>query len=187
MQIALAFFYSLFPGFSLEGYAPDTDLDNVRDRFIGILLGLIVTMLVFQYVWPERAMDRLRDILRQSLRQLATLLVIPAAETPVKQAKPKAETLIAGISGELHRARHEAELTSFETGEPQTRESVSSGDLETILSHAEHMLALATSLTSDSTWQEWQQMPAHAQATESALRNAVARRVERAADGDDAK
>src|SRR5438477_1098438 len=50
LQIAFAFFYSVF-----QGYAPDTDLDNVRNRVIGILFGLIVTGLVFQYVWPERA------------------------------------------------------------------------------------------------------------------------------------
>jgi uncharacterized membrane protein YccC len=50
LQIAFAFFYSVF-----QGYAPDTDLDNVRNRVIGILLGLIVTAFVFQYIWPERA------------------------------------------------------------------------------------------------------------------------------------
>src|SRR4030095_1444894 len=49
-QIAFAFFLSMF-----QGYAPDTDLDKVRDRFVGILIGLIVTALVFHYIWPERA------------------------------------------------------------------------------------------------------------------------------------
>jgi len=53
LQLAFAFFYSVF-----QGYAPDTDLDNVRNRVVGILLGLIVTGLVFQYVWPERASQR---------------------------------------------------------------------------------------------------------------------------------
>src|SRR6266481_9902969 len=38
LQIAFAFFYSVF-----QGYAPDTDLDNVRNRVVGILFGLIVT------------------------------------------------------------------------------------------------------------------------------------------------
>jgi multidrug resistance protein MdtO len=50
LQLAFAFFYSVF-----RGYAPDTDLDNVRNRVVGILFGLIVTGLVFQYIWPERA------------------------------------------------------------------------------------------------------------------------------------
>ena len=45
LQIAFAFFYSVF-----QGYAPDTDLDNVRNRVVGILFGLIVTGLVFRYI-----------------------------------------------------------------------------------------------------------------------------------------
>ena len=65
LQIAFAFFYSVF-----QGYAPDTDLDNVRNRVVGILFGLIVTGLVFPYIWPERTIDRLRDALRAALRQL---------------------------------------------------------------------------------------------------------------------
>ncbi len=48
LQIAFAFFYSVF-----QGFAPDTDLDNVRDRVVGILFGLVVTGLVFHYIWPE--------------------------------------------------------------------------------------------------------------------------------------
>ena len=49
-QIAFAFFLSMF-----QGFAPDTDLDKIRDRVIGILIGLAVTTVIFHYVWPERA------------------------------------------------------------------------------------------------------------------------------------
>jgi uncharacterized membrane protein YccC len=49
-QIAFAFFLSMF-----QGYAPDTDLDKIRDRVVGILIGLAVTALVFHYIWPEQA------------------------------------------------------------------------------------------------------------------------------------
>jgi len=48
-QIAFAFFLSMF-----QGYAPDTDLDKIRDRVVGILLGIAVTTVIFQYIWPER-------------------------------------------------------------------------------------------------------------------------------------
>jgi len=54
LQLAFAFFYSVF-----QGYAPDTDLDNVRNRVVGILFGLIVTGLVFLYIWTER--DRIES------------------------------------------------------------------------------------------------------------------------------
>jgi len=49
-QIAFAFFLSMF-----QGYAPDTDLDKIRDRVVGILIGLAVTTVIFHYIWPERA------------------------------------------------------------------------------------------------------------------------------------
>ena len=52
IQIAFAFFLSVF-----QGYAPDTDLDKVRNRVVGILLGLTVTAFVFNYIWPEGAVD----------------------------------------------------------------------------------------------------------------------------------
>src|SRR5438552_7408308 len=180
LQIAFAFFYSVF-----QGYAPDTDLDNVRNRVVGILFGLIVTGLVFRYIWPERTIDRLRGALRQVLLQLAKLLVIPSPQTAVKKAKPKAQVLVAEISRELEQAKRQAELTGFEIGEPQAGDRVSLGNLEATLSRAEHMLNLATSLTTDSAWTEWQQLPPDAQHAESELRNAIAKRVERAAASDE--
>jgi len=180
LQIAFAFFYSVF-----QGYAPDTDLDNVRNRVIGILFGLIVTGLVFEYIWPERTIDRVRGALRQVLLQLAKLLVIPSPQTAVKEAKPKAQALVGEISRELEQAQRQAELTGFEIGEPQAGDRVSLGNLEATLSRAEHMLDLATSLTTDSAWTEWQQLPPDAQHAESELRKAIAKRVERAAASDE--
>src|SRR5881227_979465 len=180
LQIAFAFFYSVF-----QGYAPDTDLDNVRNRVVGILFGLIVTGFVFRYIWPERTIDRLRGALRQVLLQLAKLLVIPSPQTAVKEAKPKAQALVAEISRELEQAQRQAELTGFEIGEAQAGDRVSLGNLEAALSRAEHMLNLATSLTTDSAWTEWQQLPPDVQHAESELRNAIAKRVERAAASDE--
>src|SRR5438874_2682935 len=129
LQIAFAFFYSVF-----QGYAPDTDLDNVRNRVVGILFGLVVTGFVFRYIWPERTIDRLRGALRQALQQLARLLVIPSPQTAVKQAKPKAQALVAEISRELEQAQRQAELTGFEIGEAQAGDRGSLGNLEATLS-----------------------------------------------------
>ena len=182
LQIAFAFFYSLFQSF--QDYRPDTDLDNVRNRVVGILLGLFVTAVVFQYIWPERAIDRLRDCLRQALAELAKLLVIPSPETPVTESKSNAKALIAEISRELEQAQRQAELTSFEIDEPRAGDRISLGNLETTLSRAEHVLTLATSLSSDSSWNEWRQLPPGVQAAESELRNAIAKRIERAGVSD---
>src|SRR6266404_2331129 len=162
LQIAFAFFYSVF-----QGYAPDTDLDNVRDRVVGILFGLIVTGVVFAYIWPEHTIDRLRDALRAALRQLAQLLEIPRPETSIETGKAEAHSLIAGTSRSFDQAKRYVELTQFEFEESPDREQTSLGNLEGTLSRAEHMLALATSLTSDSAWNEWQQLPPDAQNAES--------------------
>src|SRR6266436_3851266 len=106
LQIAFAFFYSVF-----QGYAPDTDLDNVRDRVVGILFGLIVTGVVFAYIWPEHTIDRLRDVLRQALRQLARLLKIPRPQMSIEAANTEADSLIGETLKSFDQARRYLELT----------------------------------------------------------------------------
>jgi uncharacterized membrane protein YccC len=48
LQIGLAFYMCL-----LQSFEPDTDFTKIRDRLIGIILGIIVTTLVYRYLWPE--------------------------------------------------------------------------------------------------------------------------------------
>jgi len=180
LQIAFAFFYSVF-----QGYAPDTDLDNVRNRVVGILFGLIVTGLIFRYIWPEHTIDRLRDGLRQALRQLARLLEIPRPKTPLEKAKAEAHDLIPETSKTFKQARRYAELTTFEFEESPNRDRTSLGNLEETLSRAEDVFGVATSLVSEEALASWQQLPAAAQIAESDLRDAAAKRIERAAASDE--
>lgn len=49
LQIALAFFLSVF-----QGFAPGTGLDVIRDRLAGIIFGIVVTSVVFRYLWPDQ-------------------------------------------------------------------------------------------------------------------------------------
>src|SRR5881275_1835832 len=176
LQIAFAFFYSVF-----QGYAPDTDLDNVRNRVVGILFGLIVIGLVFRYIWPERTIDRLRDALRAALRQLARLLETPRPGSSIETAKLEAHNLLAETSNSFQQARRYAELTTFEFEESPNRDRTSLGNLEETLSRAEDVFGVATSLVSEEALASWQQLPAAAQIAESDLRDAAAKRIERAA------
>ena len=48
LQIALAFYMCV-----LQSFEPDTDFTKIRDRLMGIILGIVVTTLVYRYVWPE--------------------------------------------------------------------------------------------------------------------------------------
>jgi uncharacterized membrane protein YccC len=141
LQIAFAFFYSVF-----QGYAPDTDLDNVRDRVVGILFGLIVTGVVFAYIWPEHTIDRLRDALRTTLRQLARLLEIPRPETSIETGKAETHSLIAATSGSFDQVKRYVQLTQFEFEESPDRDRTSLENLEETLSRAEEILASAKSL-----------------------------------------
>jgi hypothetical protein len=173
LQIAFCFFYSVF-----QGYAPDTDLDNVRNRTVGILFGLIVTGLVFAYIWPERTIDRFRDALRQALRQLAQLLEIPRPDVSIEKTEAEADTLIAETSKTFEQARRYAELTTFEFDESPNRDRTSLGNLEETLSRAEDVFAAATSLASEQAWNEWRQLPPDTKIAESELRNAAARAIQ---------
>ena len=141
LQIAFAFFYSVF-----QGYAPDTDLDNVRDRVVGILFGLIVTGLVFRYIWPERTIDRFRDALRAALRQLAKLFEIPRPDVSIGKAEAKTDALISETSNGFERARRYAGLTVFESEELRAADRLTNTKLESILAHAEEIFASAKSL-----------------------------------------
>src|SRR6478752_6961996 len=136
LQIAFAFFYSVF-----QGYAPDTDLDNVRNRVVGILFGLIVTGLVFAYIWPERTIDRFRDALRAALRQLAKLLEIPRPDVSIEKAE--ADALTAETSRSFDQARRYAELTAFEFEESGAADQLPKTKLERILARAEEIFASA--------------------------------------------
>ena len=54
LQIALAFFMCI-----LQGFAPDTHFAPIRDRLVGIVLGIFATSFVFHYLWPEHEADTL--------------------------------------------------------------------------------------------------------------------------------
>jgi hypothetical protein len=141
LQMAFAFFYSVF-----QGYAPDTDLDNVRNRVVGILFGLIVTGLVFAYIWPERTIDRFRDALRAALRQLAKLLEIPRPDVSIQKTEAKADALISETTKSFEQARRYADLTVFESEELRAADRLTNTKLESILARAEEIFASAKSL-----------------------------------------
>jgi hypothetical protein len=78
--------------------------------------------------------------------------------TPRIKTKSEAHALIAGISKNFDEARRYAELTQFEFEESPDRERISLGNLESILSRAERVLANATSPASDHERNEMRQL-----------------------------
>ena len=71
-QIGLAFYKC-----ALQSYGPYTELRVVRDRLIGIVLGLSVFGLINSWVWPVKALETTRAKLASVLQTLAKLAALP--------------------------------------------------------------------------------------------------------------
>jgi len=177
LQIALAFYLCV-----LQGYAPDTDFDNIRDRLVGIVLGIAVTTLVFRYVWPERAADRTREALARAVRSVARLIGNPHPQTSLESAKVKAMSLRAEITASIDEALRLAELAAFEVEAPGRRVSSSTQEMEAMLSRTQDVFLTATLLASEASLIEWQRLPGPAQRAESEFRTTVAMQLDQTAD-----
>jgi multidrug resistance protein MdtO len=68
LQIALAFYFVAF-----EGFGPPQELAPARDRFVGILVALVVMWFVFDQLWPVRTVTVMRRSLASVLRNDASL------------------------------------------------------------------------------------------------------------------
>ena len=68
LQIAFSFYLVAF-----QGFKPSTELAPARDRFIGILVALVVMAFVFDRIWPVRTVTAMRHSLASVLRGEAAL------------------------------------------------------------------------------------------------------------------
>jgi multidrug resistance protein MdtO len=111
-QIGLAFYKCV-----LQSYGPYTELRVVRDRLIGILLGLAVFELINDRLWPVKASESIHSKLASALQTLARLVALP------DDAKDPAPRLIEAYELRLQayqafRAVHELlQSSKFEPGE----------------------------------------------------------------------
>jgi multidrug resistance protein MdtO len=62
----------------LESFSPPSDLTEIRDRIVGIILGVGVATFIQMSMWPERESDGLRTQLTSILRKIAALARIEA-------------------------------------------------------------------------------------------------------------
>jgi multidrug resistance protein MdtO len=109
LQIALAFDL----GF-LQGYGPPTKIDPLRDRFIGIILGIIIISAVFSLVWPESAQAIAREKLAACLRAIARLLHLGGSNDGSQSSSPRREQLELEIASRLSEANSFEEQAAFE-------------------------------------------------------------------------
>ncbi|MFL9863108.1 FUSC family protein [Paraburkholderia fungorum] len=62
----------------LESFSPPSDLTEIRDRIVGIVLGVGMATFIQMSMWPEREADGLRMQLTSILRKIAALARIEA-------------------------------------------------------------------------------------------------------------
>ena len=111
--IQIAFTFSLA---FLSWFGPLDNLTSLRDRVIGILLGVLVSSLFHLYLWPDSEAQRLRGRMAGLYRQIADFLTgAPRqSEIPLLLALNETETL-------MHRVRAEP-LFAWAHPYPEARE-----------------------------------------------------------------
>src|SRR6202023_2409654 len=109
LQIALAFDL----GF-LQGYGPPENIDPLRDRFIGIVIGICIATTVFALIWPESADLSARERLAACLRTIARLLRVGRGNNGSQNESSQREQLELEIASRLSEANSYQEQAAFE-------------------------------------------------------------------------
>jgi len=109
LQIALVFDL----GF-LQGYGPPGNIDPIRDRFIGIVLGICIVTIVFALIWPESADAGARERLAACLRMIGRLLRTGRGNNGSQNRNPQREQLELEIASRLSEANSYEEQAAFE-------------------------------------------------------------------------
>jgi multidrug resistance protein MdtO len=109
LQIALAFDL----GF-LQGHGPPDKIDPLRDRFIGIVLGILIVTVVFAVIWPESADLNARERLAACLRAIARLLRVGKGNNGSQNRNTQREQLELEIASRLSEANSYEEQAAFE-------------------------------------------------------------------------
>lgn len=87
----------------LSWFGPLSNLTELRDRVIGILLGVLVSSIVHLYLWPDSEAPQLKARLAQLYRQLAKTLAArddEVQQVPLFAALTESETLINRVAAE---------------------------------------------------------------------------------------
>jgi len=128
-QIGLAFYKCV-----LQSYGPYTELRVVRDRLIGILLGLTVFGLINNRLWPVKALETTRAKLASALKTLSKLAGLPDENKDPMPRLTEAYELRLQAYQEFRSVHELIESARFEPGEESRRK------LEEMSSAAQRLL-----------------------------------------------
>ena len=176
LQGAFAFYMCLF-----QGFAPETNFTTIRDRVVGIMLGIVVSSTVFYWIWPEHAIDSLRQALAKVLRSLSRELLIPKDGCPTPAEKTSIKKIRLEITKGLDSTLTLTELMMYEHLRMDPETSYTATRLEKMVANTQAMALMMTALLGGVKLEEWRQLGRPAQAAEAALRLSAARQLEQIA------
>jgi multidrug resistance protein MdtO len=179
LQIALAFFLCIY-----QGFAPDTQFHTIRDRLVGIVLGIVVMSVVFRFLWPETAALKMRAAIARMLRRLGELVRIPAALPDVDGAA--AEKLHREVAADLNGILRLSELAALEGTEPGAGGGLSPESGRRAAEAAQEIYVTAAVLAGEVGREEWSGLDAAARSADLKSRTKVSGRLDQAADIADA-
>jgi multidrug resistance protein MdtO len=172
LQGAFAFFMCIF-----QGFEPGTNLTIVRDRLLGIFLGIIVSSIIYFFLWPEHAIDSLRHALARLLRDLAQLLQKPGFDATTKADIQAMNQTRGNITRELDKTLRLSELVVIENVVVKGYETLTPAVLERMTARLQALSIMTTALTSKSKLEEWRELDAPVQQAEINLWTAAAARL----------
>jgi hypothetical protein len=108
-QMALAFFIMLLPGFETS-----IDLTGIRDRFVGILVGITATWIFFDHLWHTSSRRQVVDKLVALLHLMAKAPNIVSASMSPDEARQQATLFRRNLSNELAAGRLYLDETKIE-------------------------------------------------------------------------
>jgi multidrug resistance protein MdtO len=108
-QMALAFFIILIPGFDTN-----IDLTAIRDRFVGILVGITATWIFFDHLWHTSSRRQVVDKLIVILHFMAKAPNIVTAAMSPDEARKQATQFRRNLSNELAAGRLYLDETKIE-------------------------------------------------------------------------
>jgi multidrug resistance protein MdtO len=110
LQIAIAFYLVMFRDFTVV-----TDLSGARDRFVGVLLGLLMMWIVFDRLWAVPASTAMRRSFAKAIRQIGDLVLLPNNPNR-EQVLLQFRSLRESINASLHQTQTSADTVRYDFG-----------------------------------------------------------------------
>jgi multidrug resistance protein MdtO len=120
----------------LDGLGPSYELSEVRDRAVGIVLGIVISAIVFSCLWPESERGAIRQKLSALMRQLGALI---RADQQRLNAVERQQTLIQAWST-LNDCDAMIERTLYESDFRSGPKVAQAQDARTMLDRARRIL-----------------------------------------------